>query len=113
MFFFKQKTACEVRISDLSSDVCSSDLQLRKNGMLTIVWCAKSVLDDHSLFPQLTQNLLDPLGGQPQREQLVVPVAAAVCGAGEIGRASCRERGCKYGETSVVAVAMNKKSHRY
>src|SRR3546814_6405618 len=25
-FFFKQKTACEVRISDVSSDVCSSDL---------------------------------------------------------------------------------------
>src|SRR3546814_5568385 len=26
-FFFKQKTAYELRISDLSSDVCSSDLQ--------------------------------------------------------------------------------------
>src|SRR3546814_9571155 len=26
VFFFKQKTAYEVRISDLSSDVCSSDL---------------------------------------------------------------------------------------
>src|SRR3546814_6179148 len=25
-FFFKQKTACEMRISDWSSDVCSSDL---------------------------------------------------------------------------------------
>src|SRR3546814_7901234 len=28
-FFFKQKTAYEVRISDWSSDVCSSDLELR------------------------------------------------------------------------------------
>src|SRR3546814_1748912 len=27
-FFFKQKTAFEMRISDWSSDVCSSDLQL-------------------------------------------------------------------------------------
>src|SRR3546814_3453566 len=27
-FFFKQKTACEMRISDWSSDVCSSDLWL-------------------------------------------------------------------------------------
>src|SRR3546814_11249896 len=27
MFFFKQKTAYEVRISDWSSDVCSSDLE--------------------------------------------------------------------------------------
>src|SRR3546814_8817286 len=29
LFFFKQKTACEKRISDLSSDVCSSDLEFR------------------------------------------------------------------------------------
>src|SRR3546814_9682766 len=28
VFFFKQKTAYEVRISDWSSDVCSSDLRL-------------------------------------------------------------------------------------
>src|SRR3546814_1489617 len=28
-FFFKQKTAYEMRISDWSSDVCSSDLPLR------------------------------------------------------------------------------------
>src|SRR3546814_6992516 len=28
-FFFKQKTAYEMRISDWSSDVCSSDLELR------------------------------------------------------------------------------------
>src|SRR3546814_1555280 len=28
-FFFKQKTAYEMRISDWSSDVCSSDLHLR------------------------------------------------------------------------------------
>src|SRR3546814_8768090 len=30
-FFFKQKTAYEMRISDWSSDVCSSDLQLKRN----------------------------------------------------------------------------------
>src|SRR3546814_15762586 len=29
LFFFKQKTAYEMRISDWSSDVCSSDLQTR------------------------------------------------------------------------------------
>src|SRR3546814_5445797 len=32
-FFFKQKTAYEMRISDWSSDVCSSDL-LRREGAL-------------------------------------------------------------------------------
>src|SRR3546814_16776136 len=31
-FFFKQKTAYELRISDWSSDVCSSDLRCRKRG---------------------------------------------------------------------------------
>src|SRR3546814_3507398 len=30
-FFFKQKTAYEMRISDWSSDVCSSDLKLTSN----------------------------------------------------------------------------------
>src|SRR3546814_8961107 len=30
-FFFKQKTAYEMRISDWSSDVCSSDLACRKD----------------------------------------------------------------------------------
>src|SRR3546814_6282155 len=31
-FFFKQKTAYELRISDWSSDVCSSDLPDRRGG---------------------------------------------------------------------------------
>src|SRR3546814_8656199 len=34
-FFFKQKTAYEMRISDWSSDVCSSDLGLSWNGNAT------------------------------------------------------------------------------
>src|SRR3546814_2642131 len=38
-FFFKQKTAYEMRISDWSSDVCSSDLPV---GMLT---AARNALD--------------------------------------------------------------------
>src|SRR3546814_2093870 len=37
-FFFKQKTAYEMRISDWSSDVCSSDLPLveRDRGILAL-----------------------------------------------------------------------------
>src|SRR3546814_3233095 len=31
VFFFKQKTAYEMRISDWSSDVCSSDLRWRRD----------------------------------------------------------------------------------
>src|SRR3546814_6279250 len=33
VFFFKQKTAYEMRISDWSSDVCSSDLTVTENGV--------------------------------------------------------------------------------
>src|SRR3546814_7737149 len=33
-FFFKQKTAYEMRISDWSSDVCSSDLALEKTSAI-------------------------------------------------------------------------------
>src|SRR3546814_10328626 len=32
LFFFKQKTAYEMRISDWSSDVCSSDLEAVRDG---------------------------------------------------------------------------------
>src|SRR3546814_18367017 len=35
-FFFKQKTAYEMRISDWSSDVCSSDLSGRSTHLLPI-----------------------------------------------------------------------------
>src|SRR3546814_4009767 len=49
-FFFKQKTAYEMRISDWSSDVCSSDLALRKSASAT----ASSPLDDsHRRLRQL------------------------------------------------------------
>src|SRR3546814_1412489 len=40
VFFFKQKTAYEMRISDWSSDVCSSDLVclLDRNGLRPARW---------------------------------------------------------------------------
>src|SRR3546814_15851432 len=36
VFFFKQKTAYEMRISDWSSDVCSSDLSKQGEGLLAL-----------------------------------------------------------------------------
>src|SRR3546814_4285439 len=39
-FVFKQKTAYEMRISDWSSDVCSSDLALLFGYLLYIAWIA-------------------------------------------------------------------------
>src|SRR3546814_13243530 len=38
IFFFKQKTAYEMRISDWSSDVCSSDLRPFINPSLCLYW---------------------------------------------------------------------------
>src|SRR3546814_7165156 len=35
-FFFKQKTAYEMRISDWSSDVCSSDLHIEPKNMTVL-----------------------------------------------------------------------------
>src|SRR3546814_2745865 len=39
-FFFKQKTAYELRISDWSSDVCSSDLATKPRSWLSGGWVA-------------------------------------------------------------------------
>src|SRR3546814_16427452 len=44
-FFFKQKTAYEMRISDWSSDVCSSDLAFD-------VQVAELLLNDHTLYAE-------------------------------------------------------------
>src|SRR3546814_20376725 len=41
-FFFKQKTAYEMRISDWSSDVCSSDLDLAR--MVSLNPCIDAIL---------------------------------------------------------------------
>src|SRR3546814_1335270 len=64
-FFFKQKTAYEMRISDWSSDVCSSDLgffimfgrpQLRPG------WPTKETRT-HATAPALEENLAFPNNG--------------------------------------------------
>src|SRR3546814_1476323 len=66
-FFFKQKTAYEMRISDWSSDVCSSDLQRRSYHDL-----ARLLRQGHqNLFGQVARQVAarsaifvdDPLGG--------------------------------------------------
>src|SRR3546814_19749869 len=42
-FFFKQKTAYEMRISDWSSDVCSSDLRPNKIPSILTSWTKVSI----------------------------------------------------------------------
>src|SRR3546814_7846096 len=85
-FFFKQKTAYEMRISDWSSDVCSSDL----HDLLLAV-----ALDiDHLLDPcRAALLLVGPVLGLDGDRIGQFVVQAAI---DQIGRASCRERVCQY-----------------
>src|SRR3546814_6139453 len=75
-FFFKQKTAYEMRISDWSSDVCSSDL-LRPLPRRANV----------SRYP-----VIKWFAGLARR----LPFLWSFRAQHEIGRASCRERVCQY-----------------
>src|SRR3546814_10463570 len=54
-FFFKQKTAYEMRISDWSSDVCSSDLTLGGDWTLGH-WGLRSSLSRYGKFTVLNNN---------------------------------------------------------
>src|SRR3546814_10070193 len=87
-FFFKHKTAYEMRISDWSSDVCSSDLVKRSrvggrgdslglNGNKTLA--------DRRLWAFLLGVVAVTIG-----VLLHLPMFW------KIGRASCRERVCQY-----------------
>src|SRR3546814_1297532 len=88
VFFFKQKTAYEMRISDWSSDVCSSDLRLR---------FPSAAVDQGVVGPQLhLAGLLLDEGDEADRIGEGVVVEGHGDRLGEIGRASCRERVCQY-----------------
>src|SRR3546814_2709147 len=95
-FFFKQKTAYEMRISDWSSDVCSSDLGVVVTGDA----------EDGGECEQCG-GVADGAGGgraaTAQREHAQRHVhdqqhqLGSEPAVGEqIGRASCRERVCQY-----------------
>src|SRR3546814_10138893 len=81
-FFFKQKTAYELRISDWSSDVCSSDL-----GRVAAIHP-----EDYSVDLVMTDD-----GSHLAGVQVLAPSASSNTGYNDqIGRASCRERVCPY-----------------
>src|SRR3546814_8931756 len=62
MFFFKQKTAYGVRISDWSSDVCSSDLEEQLDGPAALVEVGDLLSRGIEVVAQDAQDLagLDP-----------------------------------------------------
>src|SRR3546814_8076113 len=82
-FFFEQKTAYELRISDWSSDVCSSDL-------FPLMSVIRMKASDDEAKP-LSGGGMDRV---VERRGLSKPIKLGI--GGEIGRASCRERVCQY-----------------
>src|SRR3546814_6254328 len=80
-FFFKQKTAYEMRISDWSSDVCSSDLPIDVTHGI------------HKTFT-LRENIVNVLANVVDLRIEGELLTQLVCK--QIGRASCRERVCQY-----------------
>src|SRR3546814_6271168 len=100
-FFFKQKTAYEMRISDWSSDVCSSDLRRQYAVTPEGRHQRQTGLVVARLAHAMRKRLMD--GGPVAAPQPVVVVevriALGACRArtmAQIGRASCRERVCQY-----------------
>src|SRR3546814_5675032 len=100
--FFKQKTAYEMRISDWSSDVCSSDLEGPRIVFLVagLGVAAADMLEgggnegfgvrrrvDREAVGRVRRHL--ELGHRGQAVGVANPLD-------QIGRASCRERVCKY-----------------
>src|SRR3546814_8066890 len=88
VFFFKQKTAYEMRISDWSSDVCSSDLAaLDRIGE-----------DEPTTRAQHPRDLRDHTPTHLARQFMEQEDAGddVESGIREIGRATCRDRGCQY-----------------
>src|SRR3546814_3161951 len=73
VLFFKQKTAYEMRISDWSSDVCSSDLLARLHRREQTL---EGDVDELHLLPESLADFVHEVD--------------------QIGRASCRERVCQY-----------------
>src|SRR3546814_7266028 len=93
IFFFKQKTAYEMRISDWSSDVCSSDLSALIALPADVSGPAleralQTILDRHDVL----RARLDAATHQLEIREPGSITAPDI----QNGRASCRERVCKY-----------------
>src|SRR3546814_13308044 len=97
-FFCKQTTAYEMRISDWSSDVCSSDLTRRDR---TQGWMHMTLKGGgRTLTLESTISGFDDIAEQ----------ASEAARGNEIGRAACRERVCQYVAISVVDVSCKTKT---
>src|SRR3546814_7322246 len=96
-FFFKQRTAYEMRISDWSSDVCSSDLpdaaqMFLDDGTWPKAGGWAAAAGQRIALPRAADTLAY-LAEQGPRAFYDGDIGAGL----EIGGASWRERGCQYG----------------
>src|SRR3546814_5263556 len=91
IFFFKQKTAYEMRISDWSSDVCSSDLRLDDAGRTKRQGLRHAAIAAMGLVVVERQRIDNAAAGKGQAG-LALEEGQIL---GQIGRASCRERVCQ------------------
>src|SRR3546814_1575721 len=120
VFFFKEKTAYEVRISDWSSDVCSSDLAGSGSGCWVAGKSGSIPGSDGSGGggrPGPLGNWRSPGNRLGRRWSAGCAPSSSRSGCSssaintaEIGRASCRERVCQYVYDSVVSVSLKKKT---
>src|SRR3546814_4839136 len=97
IFFFKQKTAYDMRCSDWSSDVCSSDLVILSgrrinDGMGAFI--AARVVKMLGKSGKLSDSLKVGILGLAFKENVRDLRNSRV--PDKIGRASCRERVCQY-----------------
>src|SRR3546814_2922682 len=60
IFFFKQKTAYEMRISDGSSDVCSSDLQRAEQAGPALLEAENEEFEEPAARSRLDRHRLEP-----------------------------------------------------
>src|SRR3546814_14632217 len=126
IIFCKHKTAYEMRISDWSSDVCSSDLLCAADEGAALIPPYRRPGESRrrkvrkSPAGSLRRGLLCPRGrpglrravrqcGEEQDRHDIGDLDHRVDGRSKNGRASCGESVCQYVEISVVAVEVKKK----
>src|SRR3546814_19590070 len=112
-----------MRISDWSSDVCSSDLEGDGEGMMSnrAMDADFAVIPIRAAVPRPAREVWDLIGGFFDLDKWLDVECAPVAGSGEtgsiriingaveIGKAACRERVWQYGSIWVVAVSLKKK----